>query len=410
MTAMADIVRWSELPKKLRETVNLKEIVERHTKLTPAGRNEWTGRCPHPDHEDKNPSFRLYQHKDGSFSFWCFGCCNNGFLNKKNGKHYGTDCIDYIRWMSDYEGSENVLSYPDAARYLAQQVDIKIQDSKVSDNPEVRRLLESNKKIADDAHGKLLYHQAALQYLYNRGLDDSDIKQWHLGIAYYQEDQGKSIQRITFPLYDSRSDIIGFISRAMPMINYNGPKYKNSSASAVFQKRTYFYGEHLLQRSYSTAIITEGPLDVVLATKHGLPNVLATLGTSFTEEHAAFLKERRLTPVIAYDGDSAGQKATKNAVMVCKEAEVTAGVCVLPTDQDMADMAVALKGELPAFVEDNTIPGWQFLLNNAVTLYDAGIHKLRQRIMPDITQAIPVNDGDRTLMASFVKERFGILL
>ena len=166
----------------------------------------------------------------------------------------------------------------------------------------------------------------------------------------------------------------------------------------------------MLQRSCNTAIITEGPLDVILATKYGLSNVLATLGTSFTEEHAAFLKEKRLEPIISYDGDSAGQKATKNAVMICKEMGITANVCVLPTDQDMADMAVALKGELSAFVEDNTIPGWQFLLNNAVTLYDAGVHKLRQRIMSDITQAIPVNEEDRTLMASFVKERFGILL
>ena len=399
-------VRWSDLPAKLRETVNLKEIVERYTKLIPAGRNEWTGRCPHPDHEDKNPSFRLYKHKDGSFSFWCFGCHNNGFLNKKNNRHYGTDCIDFIRWISDYKGSENVLSYPAAARYLAQEVDIEI----VIDNPEVKRLLESNKKIADDAHNRLLNYQAVLQYLQNRGLDNSDIEKWHLGVAYYEEEQSKSVQRITFPLYDSKSDIIGFISRAMPMINYNGKKYKNSSASAVFQKRTYLYGEHLLQRSCNTAIITEGPLDVILATKYGLSNVLATLGTSFTEEHAAFLKEKRLEPIISYDGDSAGQKATKNAVMICKEMGITANVCVLPTDQDMADMAVALKGELSAFVEDNTIPGWQFLLNNAVTLYDAGVHKLRQRIMSDITQAIPVNEEDRTLMASFVKERFGILL
>jgi len=403
-------VRWSDLPAKLRETVNLKEIVERYTKLTPAGCNEWTGRCPHPDHEDKNPSFRLYKHKDGSFSFWCFGCHNNGFLNKKNNRHYGTDCIDFIRWISDYKGSDNVLSYPAAARYLAQEVDIEIQDKRVIDNPEVKRLLESNKKIADDAHDRLLNYQAVLQYLQNRGLDNSDIEKWHLGVAYYEEEQSKSVQRITFPLYDSKSDIIGFISRAMPMINYNGKKYKNSSASAVFQKRTYLYGEHLLQHSCNTAIITEGPLDVILATKYGLSNVLATLGTSFTEEHAVFLKEKRLVPIISYDGDSAGQKAAKNAVMICKEMGITANVCVLPTDQDMADMAVTLKGELSAFVEDNTIPGWQFLLNNAVTLYDAGVHKLRQRIMSDITQAIPVNEEDRTLMASFVKERFGILL
>lgn len=403
-------VRWSDLPKKLKEVVDLKSIVERFTNLIPAGRNEWTGRCPHPDHEDKHPSFRLYRNKDGSFSFWCFGCHNNGFLNKKNNKHYGTDCIDFIRWMSDYEGSDNVLSYPAAVKYLAQQFDIKIQDTGTSDNPEVKRLLESNKTIADDAHGKLLYHQAALQYLYSRGLDDSDIKQWHLGIAYYQEDQGKNVPRITFPLYDTKSDIIGFISRFMPVINYNGPKYKNSSASAVFQKRTYFYGEHLLQHSCNIAIITEGPLDVILAIKHGLPNVLATLGTSFTEDHAAFLKERKLLPVIVYDGDSAGQKAIKNAVMVCKETGIAAQVCVLPVDQDLADMAVTLREELPAFIKDNSIPGWQFLLSNAVTLYDAGVHKLRQKVMPDITAAIPVNEEDKTLMASFVKERFGILL
>ena len=403
-------VKWSDLPGELKQRINLKKLVQCYTELTAVNDHEWTGRCPHPDHKDKNPSFRLYREKDGSFSFWCFGCHNNGFLNKKGNKHYGTDCIDFIRWMSDYEGSDNVLSFSAAVKELAQQVDITIQQDLISENPEIKKLLESNKKIASDAHTRLLTHQAALQYLYNRGLDNSDINKWNLGIAYYQENQSQSIQRITFPLYDTKSDIIGFISRAMPMINYNGPKYKNSSASAIFKKSTYFYGEHLLQYSSKRVIIVEGPLDVILAIKYGLSNVIATLGTSFTGSHLSFLKEKGLIPVIAYDGDSAGQKATKNAVITCQEAGVPVNVYTLPVDQDMADIALTLKGDLYNTVEKSIIPGWRFLLDNALTLYDAGISKLKQKIMSDIIAATPSNREDKILMTSFVKERLGITL
>jgi DNA primase len=57
---------------RVRERVDLVELAGRYTDLRSSGKTH-VGRCPYPDHEDKNPSFYIYADR-----YFCYGCGSHG--------------------------------------------------------------------------------------------------------------------------------------------------------------------------------------------------------------------------------------------------------------------------------------------------------------------------------------------
>lgn len=395
------ISQWTELRDAVKASVNLKELVEEYTTLIPVGHNVWSGHCPHPDHNDKTPSFRVFKNNNGSWSFRCFGC--QGIHEKKgqNG-NYGSDCFAFLQWMSDYVGSQKVLTFMDSLLQLAKRQGFTVPQR--NDNDIL--LLKKNKQKCLLAHGNLL--PVVKQYLFNRGLDISDINLWQIGAWPYKEN-GRTVLRITFPLFNKQKEVIGFSSRALKESD-DIPKYKNSKSSTVFQKKNYLYGLHLLDTACHDIMITEGQFDVILAVKYGFKNVVATLGTSFTEEHAVQIKSKNMIPTFIYDNDSAGVAATERALSICKEKELSSKVCMLPQGKDLADLAVSLKEKLPLWIISHSVPAWQYRLSDIAIQYEAQLQELRRSILPDIRSAVPVTQEDKILMKTFVKERFGIII
>ena len=81
--------------------------------------------CPHPDHDDHNPSFSVW--KTGDYYFWCCHKCHVG-KTSLNGTHknYGNDFIALLRWLSDYAGSEHILSFQEAAFKVCQYIGLNV--------------------------------------------------------------------------------------------------------------------------------------------------------------------------------------------------------------------------------------------------------------------------------------------
>jgi DNA primase len=78
----------------------------------------------------------------------------------------------------------------------------------------------------------------------------------------------------------------------------------------------------------------EGYTDVVAAHQAGFNNVVATLGTSLTEDHVRTLKYLSSNVVLAFDGDSAGLKAAFRAYEIFQARDMTVKVMELPTGED----------------------------------------------------------------------------
>ena len=275
--------------------------------------------CPHPDHDDRNPSFRIWENSDGTNSWACMSC-HSGKKDEAHG-NYGSDIIAFVRWMSDYKGSQHILSFNEAQLEIAKFYKLQVPS-----------YLNRHKKMSYNDFLQYAYHKNFVEYcssmrnyFYNRGFDMSDAEKWGIGSNGTQ---------LYFPLYDQHDDLKGFIWR-----NFDTePKYMHSSREDGFVKSEYLYGINDIDKSSTTAYITEGTFDVMMARKYGLKNVFAVLGKAFKESHAILLKSLGFTKVIiALDGDSAGIGAVRNAAQAARNAGFFCSVAILPDDMDMCD-------------------------------------------------------------------------
>ena len=114
-----------------------------------------------------------------------------------------------------------------------------------------------------------------------------------------------------FPIYDSRGDAVGFGGRAL---GDDGPKYKNSPETPIYQKSRLLYGLNWAKAEIvarGEVIICEGYTDVMAFALAGAPNAVATCGTALADDHFQILKNLARKVVLAYDADAAGQGAAE---------------------------------------------------------------------------------------------------
>ena len=344
----------SSFIKQVKDATDMLALASEYTEMQPAGGEVYSGRCPHPDHNDSTPSFRVWT-KAQSWS--CMGC----HTGKKDSRfqNYGSDCFAFVSWMTNGR-----LSFYDAVKFLAERVGLALPTD--PNQAEYKKIMAQAIKYSDALDWDVI------AYLNGRGLEQADIEEW--GIGY---DTQRS--RITFPLPDACSNLIAFSTRRFK--DDDTPKYINSSTSAIFQKGTYLYGLHKLDKNFPEIRITEGQLDVILSLKHGVKNIVGTLGTAFTEYHVDKIKELGMQPVIVMDNDDAGQHAMTKIAEMLLDKGIVAKVATLPAGKDMADMANTLKGGLEDWINENAIFYWHHLLSSEIRKYEAEVNNARFKLL-----------------------------
>ena len=126
--------------------------------------------------------------------------------------------------------------------------------------------------------------------------------------------------RVMFPIIDVRGNVIGFGGR---VLDDSTPKYLNSPESVIFNKRKNLFALNVAKKSKQGRIIlTEGYMDAIALHQYGFDCAVASLGTSLTEEHANLLAKYTKQVVITYDGDEAGQNATRRAIDLLEKTGV----------------------------------------------------------------------------------------
>ncbi|MDX2149004.1 MAG: CHC2 zinc finger domain-containing protein [Planctomycetota bacterium] len=127
--------------------------------------------------------------------------------------------------------------------------------------------------------------------------------------------------RLMFPIHDQVGRVIAFGGRRLrdeaSEPGKDPPaKYLNSGDSRLFKKSGVLYALHQAARSIQSsgvAVVMEGYTDAIACHQAGFTNVVATLGTALTREHAALLRRSCHTVVLLFDGDEAGQRAGDRA-------------------------------------------------------------------------------------------------
>lgn len=126
--------------------------------------------------------------------------------------------------------------------------------------------------------------------------------------------------RLMFPIIDIRNNIIGFGGRVM---DDSTPKYLNSPETIIFNKRKNLFALNIARKSKQGRIIlTEGYMDAIALHQYGFDCAVASLGTSLTEEHANILAKYTNQVILTYDGDEAGQNATRRAIPMLEKTGI----------------------------------------------------------------------------------------
>lgn len=376
-----------EFINEVKDKINLVELVSEYTALYKAGNKIYQGLCPHPGHEDKNPSLRIWKkgYKNSPYDSWACMVCHSGDKNTKNNqyKNYGSDCFAFYQWM---EG----VSWKQAVYDLCDKYEIPVPSSEFDK-------LYKLKRLQTESYIKNLY-SVPLNYLYKRGLNDNDIKEWMVG---YQGD------KIVFPLMNRYRHPIAFTKRWLVMPEGRNDKYKNSCTSKIFNKSSYFYGSHNIIEDFDEIRITEGPMDVIMAHKYRAKNIVATLGTAFTDEHVEVIKTFRRTPVFIMDGDGPGILAAEKAINKLAEAGIYSKILILPNGKDLCELSNELRYDIENYIASHAMTYGQYKMQQIINSYDSQVNEIKLKKYKEIKKVleeIPY-EAERMVMKEYVLKR-----
>ena len=318
----------------------IEDVVGQYVNLKRSGANMF-GLCPF--HGEKTASFSVAPDKG---IYYCFGC------------HKGGGAINF---MMELEG----LSYPDAVRALAKRAGMEVPEDEQyqSRYRQQERLWALMKEAARYFHAQLYSPAGAegLAYAQKRGMPKGTLTTFGIGFApntwsgltdamkkkgYTDQElidaglvsqKGNRIfdrfrNRLMFPIIDVRGNIIGFGGRVM---DDSTPKYLNSPETVIFNKRKNLFGLNLAKKSkLGYLILVEGYMDAIALHQYGFDCAVASLGTSLTEEHAVLLSRYTEQVVLIYDGDEAGQRATRRAIPMLEKAGISVKVLKMRDAKD----------------------------------------------------------------------------
>lgn len=290
-------------------------------------RGDWWAPCPF--HQEKSASFHCDDQKG---FYYCFGCQAKG---------------DVLTFMREAEGME----FMDAVKALADEAGLSMpeRDPRAKEKTDRRSQLLEVTEAAARWFRLQLQTGAAVQardYLSRRGLDDAALERFQIGFAPNDRqaltgalrdkgfdeklivESGMSIRpdnggtlydrfrdRIIFPIRDGRDRCIGFGGRAMDP-NARA-KYLNSPETPLFDKGRNLYHIGPARAAVSKGqrlVVAEGYMDVIALARAGFEGAVAPLGTAITEEQLRLMWRVNPEPIIALDGDAAGQRAAQRLI------------------------------------------------------------------------------------------------
>jgi DNA primase len=343
---------------ELRNRVSIASVVGR--KVTWDMRKSNLGKgdmwAPCPFHHEKTASFHV---DDKKGYYYCFGC------------HAKGDALSFLR------ETEN-MSFMEAVEELAREAGMKLpeRDPRAGERADRGRELAEVMEQATRFFRLQLATQAgaaARDYLARRRLPPEAQARFEIGFApagwqnlwddlrakgiaeelilaaglARPSQQGKAPydtfrNRIIFPIRDARGRCIAFGGRAMDPDD--SAKYLNSPETELFDKGRNLYNHGPARTACGKGaqlIVAEGYMDVIALAEAGFGGAVAPLGTAVTEDQLRLMWRIHDEPVVALDGDAAGQRAALRVVdlaLPLLEAGKGLRIAMMPAGLDPDDL------------------------------------------------------------------------
>ncbi len=334
---------------KILDAAQIVDVIQEFVPLKKRGVN-YLGLCPF--HNEKTPSFTVSPTKE---IFKCFGCGKVG---------------NSVNFIMEHEH----LTYPEALKYLAKKYHIEVVEKEMTPE-EVEKQNERESLLVLTAYASRQFSEnlfqsdegmtVGLSYFRERGFRQNTLKKFEIGYSFEKRDAftkraledgykqdfliktGLSIQhedhvfdrfsgRVMFPIHSLSGQVLGFGGRVLKT-DAKTAKYLNSPESEIYHKSRIVYGIYQARKAIiqsDKCYMVEGYTDVMSLHEAGIENVVASSGTSLTQEQVRLIK--RFTPniTILYDGDAAGIKASIRGIDIVLEEGMNVRIVLLPDGED----------------------------------------------------------------------------
>ena len=334
---------------RILDAAEIVDVIQEFVPLKKRGVN-YLGLCPF--HNEKTPSFTVSPSKE---IFKCFGCGKVG---------------NSVNFIMEHEH----LTYPEALKYLARKYHIEVVE-KERTREEIEKENERESLLVITSYASRQFTEnlfnsdegisVGLAYFKERGFRQNTLKKFEVGYSFEQRDSfsrkaiedgyrqdllvktGLTIQhedrifdrfsgRVMFPIHSLSGQVLGFggrILRADP----KSAKYLNSPESEIYHKSRIVYGIYQARKAITLAdrcYLVEGYTDVMSLHEAEIENVVASSGTSLTQEQVRLIKRFTQNITILYDGDPAGIKASLRGIDLVLEEGMNVRIVLLPDGED----------------------------------------------------------------------------
>jgi len=354
---------------EIKAKIDLVQFISETVPLKKSGRN-FKGLCPF--HIEKTPSFMVSPERQ----IWkCFGCQKSG------------DVFTFLMEMERIEFGE-------ALRILAKKTGVVLQGYRPTQSEaEKDKFYQINHLASEFFHYLLVSHpigKRALDYILQRGISKDSLALFKIGYStpgwdglqkymigkkgYKADDLEKAgliiasskfqvpssrfydrfRDRLMFPLYDHRGNVVGFAGRVLPEVKEarlpspaaqaagGQAKYVNSPETLIYHKSELLYPLNITKEDIkreNTAMVVEGELDAISSFQAGIKNVVAIKGSALTEEQSRLLKRFAENIILSLDSDSAGDMASRRGVEIAEKTGLNIKILTLEKYKDPDETA-----------------------------------------------------------------------
>ncbi len=378
------------LAETVRSSADIVRVVSDYVTLKGTGAT-LKGLCPF--HAEKTPSFSV--HRDKQY-FYCFGCGAGG---------------DVFSFVMNLEKA----TFPESVRIVADKCGISVpeqgfDDGKADERKELFDVLDR----ASNYFRKMLSSEEAgpaRQILEKRKINAEFAERFRLGYApasgllaalrprdavatglFVRNEQGEVFdrfrRRLMFPIWNDRGKVIAFGGRAIGDVQ---PKYLNSAESPLYSKSSVLYALHVARNAAQKAgrmVVVEGYFDCLSLHQSGIENVVASCGTSLTQQQVAIMARYVPEIVMNYDPDTAGQNAMRRSIDLLLAKSLRIRILKLPGGLDPDDF---IRKEGPAVYSRLLADApyfWQYLMSEAARQHDLDQPSAKADAVRDVLQCV----------------------
>ncbi len=329
--------------------VDIVDVIGQFVRLKRRG-TSYIANCPF--HNEKTPSFHVSAAKG---IYKCFGCGKGG---------------NTVTFIQEHEK----LTYPEAIHWLADYYKIALEETERTPEQQQQQQTEESLRILNEYAAQYFSdtlleteegQAIGLSYFKQRGFRREIIERFRLGYnpesgeefyrtavqkayntdlmekaglvknrngSYYDVYRG----RVIFPIQSMTGRVLGFGARILKS-NDRAPKYINTPENELYNKSRVLYGMYQSRQAIDKqdeCFLVEGYTDVISLHQGGVENVVASSGTSLTEDQLRLIGQLTKNLTILYDGDAAGVKAALRGLDMALSQSFNVQLVLLPEGED----------------------------------------------------------------------------